>query len=94
MESVVLRLVAFVSLGAGLGFSYLAALGFNVHLYLESRAAWIALIAHAMRVLAIAVAFAFFAHRGSLALISSVAGFHAVQTLTINRLTLTPTREL
>jgi len=83
-----MELVAFVSFGAMLGFGYLAVLGLNVRLYLDSGAAWMALVVHATRVLATIAALTLCAHRGALALISTVAGFHVMRTVTISRQTL------
>jgi F1F0 ATPase subunit 2 len=93
IELIVLRLAAFVTLGALLGFSYLTALGLNVRLYLESGTAWLALLVHAVRVLVTVAAFALCAHRGALDLISSVAGFHVMRTVAIHRATLAPARK-
>ncbi len=89
--SIALQLVVFVTMGALLGFAYLAALGLNVRLY--RGAAWLALLAHAMRVLGIVAAFTLCAHRGALALISSFAGFHLMRTVALNRQTLAPVRK-
>ncbi len=85
MELVVLQLLAFVTFGALVGFVYFAALALNVRMYLDSGAAWLALLAHALRVLAIVAAFALCAYCGAPALISSVVGFHLMRTVTINR---------
>jgi hypothetical protein len=93
IESTGLRLFAFVVLGALLGFTYLGALRLNVRLYLGPGVAWIALLTHAMRALAIVATLTFCARRGGLALVSSVAGFHVMRTVTINRMTLAPARK-
>ena len=93
MESIALRLFAFITLGAMLGSAYLAALRLNVRLYLDSGAAWITLLTHAIRVLAIIAAFASCAHRGALALIFCLVGFHLMRTVTISLVTLAPARK-
>lgn len=90
MESIVVRLFAFVGLGAMLGFAYLAALRLNVRQYLDSGAAWITILTHALRVLAIVAALTFCAKRGALALIFCLVGFHLMRSVAINRLTLAP----
>jgi len=85
MELVLLRIAACLVFGAMLALVYLKALGLNVALYLDSGGMWMALLCHAMRVLAVVAAFALCAHAGALALISSVAGFHVMRTVTISR---------
>ena len=89
-EFVALRLFAFIAVGALLGFAFLAALRLNVRLYLDSGAAWITILAHALRVLAIVIALTLCAHHGALALIFCVVGFHLMRTVAIDWLTLAP----
>ncbi len=85
MELVLLRILMFALLGASLGYAYLSALGWNVRLYLGRGAAWIALLLHPIRLLAIGAAFTLFARQGALALLSSVIGFQAMRTAAINQ---------
>jgi len=85
MAPIGLRLTAFFTFGAILGYAYLAALALNVRLYLASEAGWTSLAAHVVRVLAIIAAFTLCAHRGAPALISSVAGFYVMRIVTISR---------
>ena len=91
IEFVVWRFCAFVTLGGLFGYTYLAALGLNVQMYLGSSPGWHGLLLHALRMTAIIVAFALCAHIGAMALISSVTGFHLIRALAINRQTLRPT---
>jgi F1F0 ATPase subunit 2 len=86
MEVVVLRILAFLALGALLASAYLAALGLNVRLYLDSGAAWIALLVHTMRLLAIAAILFLCARQGALPLLSSLVGFQIVRTAAVNQL--------
>ena len=93
MELVVLRPAAFVTLGGLLGYAYFAALELNLRLYLVSGAGWLALLIHAMRVLAVTVAFTCCARSGGPALIFSLAGFQLIRTVAVNRQTLVMTRK-
>ncbi len=85
MALISVRAAAFVTFGAILGFAYLAALELYVRLYLDSGSGWAAPLAHTVRVLTIIAAFTLCAHRGALALVSSVAGFHLVKIATVGR---------
>jgi len=88
MGLMAVQITAFATLGALLGFVYLAALGLNVRLYLEAGAGWLALLVHTTRLLATCVALALCARQGALALLSSVAGFQIVKTIAINQRTI------
>ena len=87
MELVVMRIVAFVTLGAVFGFAYLAALGLNVHIYLGSGSGWVALLVQAVRWLVIGGAFALCARQGALPLVSNMIGFQISRTFAISRWT-------
>lgn len=88
MEFVVAQILAFIALGAVLGFAYLAALGLNVRLYVDAGPGWFALLVHAARLLGVAVAFIACAHQGAPAFLSVVAGFQIMRTVALNRQTI------
>ncbi|HTY53865.1 MAG TPA: ATP synthase subunit I [Candidatus Binataceae bacterium] len=88
MNVVTMRILLFVTLGGALATAHLAALDWNLRLYLEARRGWIALMTHVVRLLAIAATFVLMAHEGALALLSGAAGFQMMRTLIINQRTL------
>ena len=78
-----LRALPYVVLGAFIGLGYVAALGWNVRLYVEHRLAWDPLLIHLLRVFMLIGTFTLCARRGALPLLSNVMGFQLVRNAAV-----------
>jgi F1F0 ATPase subunit 2 len=83
--SIVFNVIAYGTLGIGLGAAFFAALRLNVRLYCDGASVWKTLLVHLLRIVSTGSAFTFLARHGALPLMSAFGGFVVMRAVSLRQ---------